>query len=154
MQHDHFERPVVAPDPPARSRLIPPGAVTPRPLVIPPTRGRPLPGCRSRIPSTAAGAAGLSTVARTADVPAGPTGQGRAMTSPVLLITRDELLLDDLLRLAAAAGTTLEVAHDSTAALRGWAAASVVLVGADQTDALAAHRPARRDGVHVVVHGP
>ncbi len=73
---------------------------------------------------------------------------------PVLLVTRDELLLDDLLRLAAAAGTTLDVAHDSTSALRGWASASVVLLGADQADALAAHRPARRDGVHVVGHGP
>jgi secretion/DNA translocation related CpaE-like protein len=76
------------------------------------------------------------------------------MTSPVLLITRDELLLDDLLRLAAAAGTTLDVAHDSTAALRGWGAASVVLVGADQADVLAAHHPSRREGVHVVAHGP
>ena len=48
------------------------------------------------------------------------------MTSPALLITRDDLLLEDLLRLAAAAGTTLDVAHDTTAALRGWGAASVV----------------------------
>ncbi|MEO5710333.1 MAG: septum site-determining protein Ssd [Nocardioidaceae bacterium] len=80
------------------------------------------------------------------------------MTSPatpaVLLVTRDELLLDDLLRLAAAAGTTLDVAHDSTAALRGWGAASVVLVGADQAEVLATHRPARREGVHVVANGP
>ena len=44
------------------------------------------------------------------------------MTSPALLITRDDLLLEDLLRLAAAAGTTLDVAHDTTAALRGWGA--------------------------------
>ena len=76
------------------------------------------------------------------------------MTSPVLLITRDELLLDDLLRLAAAAGTTLDVAHDSTAALRGWASASVVLLGADRADVLAGHRPPRRNGMHVVAHGP
>lgn len=76
------------------------------------------------------------------------------MTSPVLLITRDEQLLDDLLRLAAAAGTTLDVAHDSTAALRAWGSASVVLLGADQVDVLAAHRPPRREGVHVVSHGP
>ena len=33
---------------------------------------------------------------------------------PALLITRDELLLDDLLRLAAAAGVSLDVAHDTT----------------------------------------
>jgi secretion/DNA translocation related CpaE-like protein len=77
------------------------------------------------------------------------------MTShPALLITRDELLLDDLLRLAAAAGTTLDVAHDTTAALRSWVSASVVLLGADQADALAVQRPPRRDHVHVVGHGP
>ena len=76
------------------------------------------------------------------------------MTSPALLITRDDLLLDDLLRLAAAAGTTLDVAHDTTAALRGWGAASVVLLGADLADPVAAHRPPRRDQVHVVAHGP
>jgi len=76
------------------------------------------------------------------------------MTSPALLITRDDLLLDDLLRLAAAAGTTLDVAHDTTAALRGWGAASVVLLGADLADPVAAQRPPRRDQVHVVAHGP
>ena len=76
------------------------------------------------------------------------------MTSPVLVITRDDLLLDDLLRLAAAAGTTLDVAHDTTAALRGWGAASVVLLGADLARAIAAQRPSRRDHVHVVAHGP
>ena len=76
------------------------------------------------------------------------------MTSPALLITRDDLLLEDLLRLAAAAGTTLDVAHDTTAALRGWGAASVVLLGADLADGVAAHRPPRRDQVHVVAHGP
>jgi secretion/DNA translocation related CpaE-like protein len=76
------------------------------------------------------------------------------MTSPVLVITRDDLLLDDLLRLAAAAGTTLDVAHDTTAALRGWGAASVVLLGADLACPVAAQRPSRRDQVHVVAHGP
>jgi secretion/DNA translocation related CpaE-like protein len=76
------------------------------------------------------------------------------MTSPVLVITRDDLLLEDLLRLAAAAGTTLDVAHDTTAALRGWGAASVVLLGADLARAIAAQRPSRRDQVHVVAHGP
>ena len=75
-------------------------------------------------------------------------------SSSALLITQDELLLDDLLRLAAAAGTTLDVAHDTTNALRAWSSASVVLVGADQVDALAVHRPSRRDQVHVVAHGP
>jgi secretion/DNA translocation related CpaE-like protein len=76
------------------------------------------------------------------------------MTSPALLITRDDLLLEDLLRLAAAAGTTLDVAHDTTAALRGWGAASVVLLGEDLAEPVAVQRPPRRDHVHVVAHGP
>jgi secretion/DNA translocation related CpaE-like protein len=74
-------------------------------------------------------------------------------TGPVLLITRDEALLEDLLRLAAAAGVELDVAHDTTAALRSWPAACAVLVGADQVAALAGQRPPRRDQVHVVVRG-
>lgn len=75
-------------------------------------------------------------------------------TPPALLTTRDELLLEDMLRLSAAAGTTLDVAHDPTSALRAWPSASVVLVGADQAAAVAARRPSRRDHVHVVGHGP
>jgi secretion/DNA translocation related CpaE-like protein len=77
------------------------------------------------------------------------------MTSaPALLITHDETLLEDLLRLAAAAGTTLDVAHDSASALRGWSGASVVLVGADESGRVAEQHPPRRDGVHVVARAP
>jgi secretion/DNA translocation related CpaE-like protein len=77
------------------------------------------------------------------------------MTSaPALLITRDEALLDDLLRLAAAAGTTLDVAHETTSALRGWSTASVVLIGGDAAERVAEQRPPRRDHVHVVTHAP
>lgn len=71
-----------------------------------------------------------------------------------LLVTCDEALLEDALRLAAAAGTPLDVAHDPTSALRAWPTASVVLVGADQAGTLARHRPGRRDDVHVLGHGP
>ena len=71
-----------------------------------------------------------------------------------LLITRDDRLLDDLLRLAAAAGSSLDVAHDTTSGLRGWSAASVVLVGADLAGRVAEQRPPRRDHVHVVGHAP
>ena len=71
-----------------------------------------------------------------------------------LLVTRDEALLDDLLRLAAAAGAVLDVAHDSGAARTGWATAPVVLVGADAVASLAATSPLRRERVHVVGHGP
>jgi secretion/DNA translocation related CpaE-like protein len=79
---------------------------------------------------------------------------GPSVASPALLVTRDERLLDDLLRLAAAAGTLLHVAHDSSAALREWAGASVVLVGIDLAQQVAEQRPPRRDHVHVVGHGP
>jgi secretion/DNA translocation related CpaE-like protein len=74
--------------------------------------------------------------------------------APALVITRDDLLLDDLLRLAAAAGVSLDVAHDTTSALRGWSAAAVVLVGSDLVDRVAEQRPPRREQVHVVGHAP
>ena len=74
------------------------------------------------------------------------------MTAP-LVITRDETLLDELLRLAAAAGVTPEVAPDGVAALRGWSAAPLVLVGADVAAELAGLRPAATRGVHVVACG-
>ena len=38
--------------------------------------------------------------------------------APVLLITRDDGLLDELLRLAAAAGVSLDVEHETAGALR------------------------------------
>jgi secretion/DNA translocation related CpaE-like protein len=75
------------------------------------------------------------------------------MTAP-LFITRDDTLLDDLLRLAAAAGTTPEVAHDAGTALRAWSAAPLVLVGSDVAEEMARIGPARRAGVHVVGWGP
>ena len=52
------------------------------------------------------------------------------MTAP-LFVTGDETLLDELLRLAAAAGTTPEVAHDAAGGLRAWQKAPLVLVGED-----------------------
>jgi len=74
--------------------------------------------------------------------------------TPALLITRDDALLEDLLRLAAASGSLLEVAHDSGAGLREWSAASVVLVGSDLLGSVARQRPPRRADVHVVGRGP
>lgn len=71
-----------------------------------------------------------------------------------LLLTCDDDLLDDVLRLAAAAGVPLDVAHDPTTALRAWSTAPVVLVGADQAGVLGGYQPARRDEVHVLGHGP
>lgn len=70
-----------------------------------------------------------------------------------LLVTADDLLLDDVLRLAAAAGTPLDVAHDAGTALRSWQAAAAVLVGADLVDAVGRTGPPRRDRVIVVARG-
>jgi secretion/DNA translocation related CpaE-like protein len=75
-------------------------------------------------------------------------------TTPPLLVTADEALLEELLRLAAAAGTTPEVASDVPAALRAWPRAPLVLVGADLADALARAEPGRREGVFVVLLAP
>jgi secretion/DNA translocation related CpaE-like protein len=75
------------------------------------------------------------------------------MTAP-LFVTADDTLLDELLRLAAAAGTTPEVAHDVPAALRAWARAPLVLVGEDLADAVARAAPTRRDAVFVVLAAP
>jgi secretion/DNA translocation related CpaE-like protein len=75
------------------------------------------------------------------------------MTAP-LFVTRDQSLLDELLRLAAAAGVTPDVAPDGGAALRSWAAAPVVLLGADVAEEMAHLRPARRSRVYVVAWGP
>ena len=74
------------------------------------------------------------------------------MSSP-LLVTQDAALLDDVLRLAAAAGVTPVVARSATEALAGWAAAPLILVGADAVGGLASARPARRDATHVVTRG-
>lgn len=71
------------------------------------------------------------------------------MPSP-LLITGDQTLLDDLLRLAAAVGVSCDVARDAPEALRSWNAAPVVVVGDDLVDDLAGHRPARRGDVVLV----
>ncbi|CAA9333269.1 MAG: hypothetical protein AVDCRST_MAG72-243 [uncultured Nocardioidaceae bacterium] len=71
-----------------------------------------------------------------------------------LLVTAEHRLLDDMLRLAAAAGVMMEVAHDIPAALRSWTAAPVVLVGTDLLPDLAAAAPVRRGQVHVVGAAP
>ncbi|WDZ86388.1 septum site-determining protein Ssd [Micromonospora cathayae] len=49
-----------------------------------------------------------------------------------LVVTADAELLDDLLRLAAAGGTEVEVAADPAAARTRWSPAPLVLVGSDQ----------------------
>ena len=71
-----------------------------------------------------------------------------------LLVTDDDLLLAELVRLAAAAGVSPEVVRTSDAALRSWGAAPLVLVGADRASEIAGCRPPRRPRVHVVARGP
>lgn len=62
-----------------------------------------------------------------------------------LVVTSDGELLDELLRLAAASGTDVDVAVDPTAARSRWRPAPLVLVGADQAQpclrARLPHRP-------------
>lgn len=67
-----------------------------------------------------------------------------------LIVTADESLLDDLLRLAAAAGAVPEVVCDVTAVRRAWAGAGAVVVGADLAGALADVRLPRREAVVLV----
>ena len=67
-----------------------------------------------------------------------------------LFVTADELLLDDLLRLAAAAGVTPDVATDVTSARRCWITASLVLVGSDIVDQLLRADVVRRANTCVV----
>jgi len=68
-----------------------------------------------------------------------------------LVVTADDPLLDELLRLAAAGGTEVEVAADPAAARGRYAAAPLVLVGADQAAACVPARLPRRPDVVIVV---
>jgi secretion/DNA translocation related CpaE-like protein len=70
-----------------------------------------------------------------------------------MIVPDDDLLLADLVRLAAAAGVTPEVMRACAPALHSWAVAPLVLVGADRAADLARHRPPRRSRVHVVGRG-
>lgn len=69
---------------------------------------------------------------------------------PPMIVTRDDSLREELLRLAAAAGATPTARPDPASALRDWGAAGLVLVGADLAERLVDLSPPRRDGVHVV----
>jgi secretion/DNA translocation related CpaE-like protein len=67
-----------------------------------------------------------------------------------LVLTGDQELLDDLLRLAAAAGTEVDVAPDPAAARRRYASAPLVLVGLDQAQPCLRARLPRRTGVALI----
>ncbi|TCC12273.1 hypothetical protein E0H45_14005 [Kribbella soli] len=68
----------------------------------------------------------------------------------VLMATTNEDLLEDLLRLAAAASVTPHVESDLLALRRNWHACSLVVIGRDLAERLARAQPAHRPGVVVV----
>lgn len=70
-----------------------------------------------------------------------------------VLVTRDAMLASDVRRLAAAAGTAVDVIESDEDALAQWAHAAVVLIGQDRVVPLSNHAPARRAGVQVVARG-
>lgn len=74
------------------------------------------------------------------------------MTNP-LILTRDQTLLEELQRLAAAAGVEPAVVADPVAALPHWSDASMVLLGVDLAADMATIEPPRRAGVHLVGWG-
>ncbi|MBB2945074.1 secretion/DNA translocation related CpaE-like protein [Actinoplanes lutulentus] len=67
-----------------------------------------------------------------------------------LVVTADHELLDDLLRLAAAGGTDVDVAPDPAAARARYPGASLVVIGSDQVAACIRARLPRRRKVIVV----
>jgi secretion/DNA translocation related CpaE-like protein len=69
---------------------------------------------------------------------------------PPLVVSRDASLVEEVTRLAAAAGVTPEVSPPGTSALQGWVRAPLVLVGVDAGADLASLAPQRRSDVHVV----
>lgn len=77
-----------------------------------------------------------------------------ARTSLPLVVTADPELLDDLVRLATAGGTEVDVAADPIAARDRYLAAPVVLIGADQAVACLRARLPRRPRVVVAGHEP
>lgn len=70
-----------------------------------------------------------------------------------LVVTSDEMLRAEAVRLSAAAGVEPVVVSDLDEALTRWRAADLVLVGADLADLVAATGPVRRPHVHLAVFG-
>ncbi|MGW7432830.1 septum site-determining protein Ssd [Streptomyces sp. NPDC054861] len=83
---------------------------------------------------------------RTPDDGGGTSGEGRR--AGPLIVTEDLALLDDLLRLCAAAGADPEVHHTVPERRAGWSDAPLVLVGDDAADRC--RTAARRPGVILV----
>jgi len=81
-----------------------------------------------------------------------PTSSAGSPARP-LVVSADERLLDDVLRLLAAAGTEPELATGGAALRRAHREASLVLVGADVLEAAVVRALPRRPGVVVVAAG-
>src|SRR5689334_6499416 len=76
------------------------------------------------------------------------------MSAAVLLVSADTEILDDLLRLAAAAHVEARVATDPSHARSAWRDAGLVIVGADLGPALADRSPPHRPGVILAAPSP
>ncbi|MEU5877266.1 septum site-determining protein Ssd [Spirillospora sp. NPDC047279] len=72
------------------------------------------------------------------------------MTSPAMIVSADPAIVDDLVRLAAAASTPIEVVRDPGHARAAWHSPELILVGADLAAPLATAAPHRRGGVVLV----
>jgi secretion/DNA translocation related CpaE-like protein len=74
----------------------------------------------------------------------------RPLSRPPLICTADDAYLDRAVQWCSAVGATPEVAHDEGMALRTWAGAPFVVVGADLVAPLARAGVRRRPGVFVL----
>lgn len=70
-----------------------------------------------------------------------------------LMVSADAVLIDEILRLGAAANVEIEVVTDAESARRPWSRAPLVLVGADSAARVAGMRPERRRDVILVGQG-
>jgi secretion/DNA translocation related CpaE-like protein len=76
------------------------------------------------------------------------------MSTAVLIVSADAALLDDLLRLAAAADAEARVASDASHARSAWRDAALVVAGPDLAVQLAGCAPPRRPGVILATAEP
>ncbi|MCW2616143.1 MAG: Helicase/secretion neighborhood CpaE-like protein [Frankiales bacterium] len=76
-----------------------------------------------------------------------PAARSLVVLSRPLVVTAEADVLDDLVRLAATAGTELDVAPDAGTARRSWATAPFVVVAVDALPGLLRARLPRREGV-------
>jgi secretion/DNA translocation related CpaE-like protein len=94
-----------------------------------------------------------SALSLEAAMPAARTPVRSGLRLP-LVVTADPDLLDEVLRLAAAGGTDVEVAADPAAARSRVVAAPLILIGADQAEACLRARLPRRPRMIIVGRSP